>query len=70
MRNKYGTSTVFEQQAVAMFYITGTGHIFLNRSDMTHSFVHALIGCENIFFPFWTAFFCEFEHYIYPFWFG
>lgn len=27
-----------------MFYIAGTGHIFLNTSDMTHSLVHALIG--------------------------
>jgi len=54
MRNKYGISTVLEQRAVAMFYITETGHIFLNTSDMTHSLVHTdwlrehffpLLGC-------------------------
>ena len=44
MRNNYGISTVLEQQAVAMFYIIGTGHVLLNTSDMTHSLVHAPIG--------------------------
>lgn len=65
MRNKYGISTVLEQGAVAMFYITGTGHIFLNPSDMTHSFMHALIGWENTFSPFGLYYFSELEHYTY-----
>lgn len=68
MRNKYGISTVLEQQAAAMFYITGTEHIFLNTSGMTHSLVHALIGQQNTFFPLLDCivFSSEFEYYTYP----